>query len=463
MNAPEMLRIPPHSSEAEQALIGGLLLDNRQWDDIGAIVRESDFYRDDHRRIWSHMAALINAGKPADVLTVGERIEAAHESDQTGGLSYLATLAGESSGAAMARSYAAIVAEKARMRALWALGDTIRGIAEGMGTETAAERLDAIEHAVTMAADKSQPTADESWTLADCLSQAVEALEVRYERDDPISGQRTGLTDLDEKLCGLHGGDLIIIAGRPSMGKTAVAMNIAEHVAVEERKPVAVFSLEMGRQQLADRMLASVGQIDLGRIRSGKLLDEDWDRMTLALGKMHESPMHIDERATSVVQIRARARRLHRKTPLALIVIDYLQLMTEAKGDNRNEQLSNVTRALKLLARELHVPVICLSQLSRKVEERGDKRPLLSDLRDSGAIEQDADVVILMFREEYYRADAPKGIAEAIIAKQRMGETGTVKLAWQGHHSRFRDLAPEDWAAINQAAQEKPRRGFRGD
>jgi replicative DNA helicase len=246
------------------------------------------------------------------------------------------------------------------------------------------------------------------------------------------------------------------------MGKTAIAMNIAEHVAVEERKPVAVFSLEMGRQQLADRMLASVGQIDLGRIRSGKLQDEDWDRMTGALGKMHESPMHIDERATSVVQIRARARRLHRKTPLALIVIDYLQLMTEAKGDNRNEQLSNVTRALKLLARELQVPVICLSQLSRKVEDRGDKRPMLSDLRDSGAIEQDADVVILMFREEYYR-DEPKGIAEAIVAKQRMGETGTIKLAWQGHHSRFRDLAPEDWAVINEAAQSKPKRGFRGD
>ena len=462
MNAPEMLRIPPNSAEAEQALIGGLLLDNRQWDDIGAIVRESDFYRDDHRRIWSHMAALINTGKPADVLTVGERIEAANESDQTGGLAYLATMAAESAGAAMAKSYAGIVAEKARLRALWALGDTIRGIAEGMGTETARERLDAIEYAVTMAADKSAPTTDESWTLADCLSQAVEALEVRYERDDPISGQRTGLKDLDEKLCGLQGGDLIIIAGRPSMGKTAIAMNIAEHVAVEERKPVAVFSLEMGRQQLADRMLASVGQIDLGRIRSGKLQDEDWDRMTGALGKMHESPMHIDERATSVVQIRARARRLHRKTPLALIVIDYLQLMTEAKGDNRNEQLSNVTRALKLLARELQVPVICLSQLSRKVEDRGDKRPMLSDLRDSGAIEQDADVVILMFREEYYR-DGPKGIAEAIVAKQRMGETGTIKLAWQGHHSRFRDLAPEDWAVINEAAQSKPKRGFRGD
>lgn len=460
MNAPESLRIPPHSIEAEQALIGGLLLDARAWERVDGVVSLADFYRDDHRRIFGHLAALLEAGKPADVVTVWARIEAAGESDQCGGLSYLAEIAAGSSGGAMAHRYAETVAEKARLRRLWEMADVIHGIAEAPGNDPWAARMDAIEGVVTAASLARPTSADETVSLSEAVSEAITALQDRYDREDPISGLRTGLRDLDERLCGLHPGDLIIVAGRPSMGKTALAMNIAEHVALDLRKHVAVFSLEMGRQQLADRMLASQGAIDLGRIRSGKLHDDDWDRMTQALSRIHEAPMHINERATNAPQIRAVARRLHRKTPLSLIVIDYLQLMTEAKGDNRNEQLSNVTRGLKLLARELDVPVVCLSQLSRKVEDRGDKRPMLSDLRDSGAIEQDADVVILMFREDYYRKDAAPGVAEAIVAKQRMGETGTVKLSWRGCYSRFRDLAPEDWQAINEAAAKPRRRGF---
>ncbi len=441
------LRVPPHSLEAEQSLLGGLLLDNQAWDKIGDKVNESDFYRDEHRRIFRHIAKLMEKAKPADVVTVFESIEAAGESEQTGGLAYLGELAANTPSAANIGRYAEIVRERAVLRKLVSVGDEISTSAlnpMGKDPKTLLDEAEAKVFAIAEAGNRHQQGFVHINPL---LNQVVTRIEELHDRENPseITGVASGFIDLDNKTSGLQPGDLIIVAGRPSMGKTAFALNIAEYVAVETRLPVGVFSMEMGGAQLAQRMLASVGRLDSHRLRTGRITDDEWGKFTYALGKMHEAPLYIDETGgLNPIDLRARARRLHRQYgKLGLIVIDYIQLMSSARqADNRANEVSEISRSIKSLAKELEVPIIALSQLSRKVEERTDKRPMMSDLRESGAIEQDADVILMMYREEYYKPDTPdKGIAEVIIGKQRNGPTGTVRLAWQGEYTRFGNLA----------------------
>jgi replicative DNA helicase len=441
------LKLPPHSIEAEQSLIGGLLLDNQAWDRIADLVNEADFYRDDHRRIFAHIRKLIETGRPADVVTVFESIEHANQADQTGGLAYLGEIANATPSAANIRRYAEIVRERAVLRRLVTVGDEIAGSALNPAGRDVKTLLDAAEQKVFEIAEAGNRSVQGFRAITPLLGDVVERIEVLYNRENPsdITGTATGFHDLDKMTSGLQPGDMIVVAGRPSMGKTAFALNIAEYVGMELRKPVAIFSLEMSGPQLAMRILSSAGRLNQTNIRTGKLSDEDWEKMSMALGKLHEAPIHIDETgAINASDLRARARRLHRQCgQLGLIVIDYLQLMTSVKdNENRATEISEISRSIKALAKELQVPVIALSQLSRKVEERNDKRPLMSDLRESGAIEQDADIILMMYREEYYKPDTTeKGIAEVIVGKHRNGPTGTVKLTFLGEYTRFENFA----------------------
>ena len=441
------LKLPPHSIEAEQSLIGGLLLDNTAWDRVGDAVSEADFYRDDHRRIFMHIRKLVETGRPADVVTVYESIEKSNEVDQTGGLSYLGEIANNTPSAANIRRYAEIVRERAVLRKLVTVGDEIAASALNPAGRDVKQLLDVAEQKVFEIAEAGSRSTQGFQPIRPILGQVVDRIQELYDRENPseITGTPTGFTDLDRMTSGLQPGDMVVIAGRPSMGKTAFALNIAEYVGVEMGLPVAIFSLEMSGPQLAMRFLSSVGRLDQTRIRTGKLNDEEWDKMTVALGKLHDAPIHIDETgAINSSDLRARARRLHRQCgKLGLIVIDYLQLMSSNReGENRATEISEVSRSIKSLAKELQVPILALSQLSRKVEERNDKRPLMSDLRESGAIEQDADIIMMMYREEYYKPDTQdKGLAEVIIGKHRNGPTGTVKLTFLGEYTKFVNAA----------------------
>ncbi|MDP1609712.1 MAG: replicative DNA helicase [Sulfuritalea sp.] len=441
------LKLPPHSIEAEQSLIGGLLIDNAAWDCIGDVVRETDFYRDDHRRIFRHIGKLIQMGRPADVVTVYESIEQSNEIDQTGGLGYLGEIANATPSAANIRRYAEIVRERAILRQLVTVGDEIAGNALNPAGRDVKQLLDDAEQRIFQIAEAGNRSNNGFVAIQPLLGEVVERMETLLARDSQsdITGVATGFADLDRMTSGLQPGDMIVVAGRPSMGKTAFALNIAEHVGVELRLPVAIFSLEMSGPQLATRFLSSVGRIDQSKLRTGRLTDDEWDRMTVALGKLHEAPIHIDETgAINSTDLRARARRLHRQFgKLGLIIIDYLQLMSSNRmGENRATEISEISRSIKALAKELQVPIIALSQLSRKVEERTDKRPLMSDLRESGAIEQDADIIMMMYREEYYKPDTQdKGTAEAIIGKHRNGPVGTVRLTFLGEYTKFENFA----------------------
>jgi len=438
------LKLPPHSIEAEQSLIGGLLLDNSAWDRIADIVNETDFYRDDHRRIFRRIRQLVEQAKPADVVTVFEAIEKHNEIEQAGGLAYLSEIANNTPSAANIRRYAEIVHERAVLRRLVAVGDEIAASALNPGGKDVKQLLDQAEAKVFEIAESGARTSPGFVAIQPLLGEVVDRIQELYEQDNPseVTGVPTGFVDLDRLTAGLQPGDMIVIAGRPSMGKTAFALNIAEHVGVDLGLPVAIFSLEMSGPQLAMRFLSSVGRLDAHRIRTGRLNDDEWDKMTVALGKLHNAPIHIDESgALNATDLRARARRLARQFggKLGLIVIDYLQLMTSTRdGENRATEISEISRSIKALAKELQVPVLALSQLSRKVEERNDKRPLMSDLRESGAIEQDADIILMMYREEYYKPDTPeKGVAEVIIGKHRNGPTGMVKLTFLGEYTKF--------------------------
>ncbi|MBL8479422.1 MAG: replicative DNA helicase [Sterolibacteriaceae bacterium] len=441
------LKLPPHSIEAEQSLIGGLLIDNAAWDRIGDVVRETDFYRDDHRRIFRHIGKLIQMGRPADVVTVYESIEQSNEVDQTGGLGYLGEIANATPSAANIRRYAEIVRERAILRQLVTVGDEIAGNALNPAGRDVKQLLDDAEQRIFQIAEAGNRSNNGFVAIQPLLGEVVERMETLLARESQsdITGVATGFADLDRMTSGLQAGDMIVVAGRPSMGKTAFALNIAEHVGVELRLPVAIFSLEMSGPQLATRFLSSVGRIDQSKLRTGRLTDDEWDRMTVALGKLHEAPIHIDETgAINSTDLRARARRLHRQFgKLGLIIIDYLQLMSSNRvGENRATEISEISRSIKALAKELQVPIIALSQLSRKVEERTDKRPLMSDLRESGAIEQDADIIMMMYREEYYKPDTQdKGTAEAIIGKHRNGPVGTVRLTFLGEYTKFENYA----------------------
>jgi len=441
------LKLPPHSIEAEQSLLGGLMLDNAAWDRIADQVNETDFYRDDHRRIFRHIARLIEAGRPADIVTVFESLEKSSESDQAGGMAYLGEIANSTPSAANIKRYAEIVRERAILRKLVTVGDEIAASALSPLGREAKQLLDEAEKKVFEIKDAGSRTTEGFIPIQPLLGKVVDRIQELYDRDSPsdITGIPTGFTDLDHKTSGLQPGDMVIVAGRPSMGKTAFALNMAEHVALVAGLPVAIFSMEMPGTQLAMRFLSSVGKLDAHRVRTGKLNDDEWQRMTYALGKLHEAPIHIDETpALNSTELRARARRLYRQCgKLGLIVVDYLQLMSSVgQGENRATEISEISRSIKALAKELHVPVVALSQLSRNVEGRPNKRPVMSDLRESGAIEQDADVILFIYRDEVYNPDSPdKGSAEIIIGKQRNGPIGTVKLTFLGEHTRFENFA----------------------
>jgi replicative DNA helicase len=443
----EVMKLPPHSIEAEQALLGGLLLDPSAWDRIGDVVSESDFYREDHRKIFVQIGRLLGAAKPTDVLTVGEALEMHGQLGSIGGLAYLDGLVRSIPSAANIRRYAEIVRERAILRQLAQVGTEISDSAYQPAGRDTRELLDEAEAKVFHIA-QSGARGRQGWAaLPQLLERVVERIDELYAREDgsDVTGLATGFTDLDSMTSGLQKGDLVIVAGRPSMGKTAFALNIAENAALESKKTVAVFSMEMGDTQLAMRLLGSCGRLDQHRMRTGRLTTEDWPRLTHALGRLNEAPLYIDETpALSSLELRARARRLHRQTGgLGLIVVDYLQLMAaNSPGENRATEISEISRSLKALAKELEVPVIALSQLNRSLEQRPNKRPVMSDLRESGAIEQDADLIMFIYRDEVYNEDSPdKGIAEIIVGKQRNGPIGTVRLTFLGQYTRFESYA----------------------
>ena len=444
------LRLPPHSVQAEQGLLGGLLLDNVAMERVLGIVNAEDFYRDDHRRIFRHILKLIDHGKPADVITVSESLQKSNEEEEAGGLAYLAELAESTPSAANIHQYASIIRERALLRRMVTVGDEIAASALNPQGRDAKTLLDEAEAKVLEIAEAGARSMSGFIAIRPLLQEVVERTQALYDRDDPheITGLPTGLLDLDELTSGLQNSDMIIVAGRPAMGKTALALNIAEHVAVHEHLPVAIFSMEMPGTQLATRFLSSIGRINQKKLRTGQLSEDDWERLTNAMQKLYDAPIFIDETpGLNPIDLRGRARRLARQCgQLGLIVIDYLQLMSGSRpNDNRTAELSDISRAVKSLARELNVPIIALSQLNRSLEQRPNKRPVMSDLRESGAIEQDADIILFIYRDEVYHPDSPdKGSAEVIIGKHRNGPTGTVRLTFIGENTRFENYASPD-------------------
>ena len=445
----DQIKLPPHSVEAEQSVLGGLMLDSTALDRVADLVAADDFYRQEHRLIFRQIVRLSELAKPVDVITVSEALEIAGELDKVGGLPYLGGLAQNVPSAANIRRYGEIVRERSIMRKLAEVGTDIASSAYNPTGRDAAQLLDEAESKVFEIAEAGSKGKQGFMSMPPLLSQVVERIETLYGRDNPsdITGTATGFTDLDRMTSGLQAGDLVIVAGRPSMGKTALAINIAENVAMDSKLPVAIFSMEMGASQLAMRMLGSVGKLNQHDLRTGRLQDDDWGRLTHALGRLNDAPIYIDESAAlSSLDLRARSRRLHRQNNgLGLIVVDYLQLMSSNAGkasENRATEISEISRSLKALAKELHVPVIALSQLNRSLEQRPNKRPVMSDLRESGAIEQDADLILFIYRDEVYNSDSPdKGKAEIIIGKQRNGPIGKVELAFRGEYTRFDNLA----------------------
>jgi len=442
------VRTPPHSIEAEQSVLGGLLLDNTAWDRLGDLLRAADFYRHDHRLIYEAIERLVRESRPADVVTVYEALQSAGKAEDAGGLSYLNALAQNTPSAANIRRYAEIVRDRSVLRRLVTAGDEIATSAlNPQGRETKAI-LDEAESKVFGIAEAGARGRQGFVEIHPLLTQVVERISSLFERADhsDVTGIPTGFVDIDRITAGLQKGDLIVIAGRPSMGKTAFALNIGEHVAIEKGLPVAVFSMEMGAQQLALRMLSSVGRLDQQRLRTGRLTTDDWPLLSATMKRMQDAPLLIDETpALNSLELRARARRQARISgQLGLIIVDYLQLMSATgSGENRATEISEISRSLKALAKELQVPVIALSQLNRTVEQRSDKRPVMSDLRESGAIEQDADVIMALYREEQYNPDTPeKGVAEVLVLKQRNGPTGRINLRFFGQYTRFDNLLP---------------------
>jgi replicative DNA helicase len=453
----DSLKLPPHSIEAEQSVLGGLLLENEALDKIADILSAQDFYQHDHKTIFEHIVKLIERNRPADIVTVAESLESTAELSQVGGIAYLGALAQNTPTAANIRRYAEIVRERHVMRKLVTVGSGIAESAYSPNGRDAQQLLDEAESKIFQIAEGGQRSGQGFQDIKVLLPQVAERIDMLFSRDNPsdVTGIPTGFNDLDSMTSGFQGGDLVIVAGRPSMGKTAFSINIAENVALDTGLPVAIFSMEMASTQLAMRMIGSVGRLDQHRMRTGKLEDEDWEKLTTALGKLNEAPIFIDEGAAlSSFDVRARARRLHRQTgKLGLIVVDYLQLMAAPagrQGENRATEISEISRSLKALAKELDCPVVALSQLNRSVEQRPDKRPVMSDLRESGAIEQDADLILFIYRDEVYNPDSTdKGTAEIIIAKQRNGPIGRVRLTFVGEHTRFENFANAGYMADN--------------
>lgn len=436
----DALKVPPHSVEAEQAVLGGLMLENEAWYQIADRVSEEDFYRQDHRLIFRAVATLAEQSKPCDVVTLAEWLKEQDLLEDAGGLAYIGTLARDTPSAANISAYADIVRERSVLRHLIRAGTEIVSSAFQPEGRSSGELLETAEQTVFRIAEQTGRHKQGFVGVRDILPTVVDRIDTLYGQDSTITGLSTGFNDFDVMTSGLQPGDLVIVAGRPSMGKTTFAMNIAEHAALKGEHPVAVFSMEMPGDSLVMRMLSSLGRVELQKIRTGKLADDDWPRLTSTMNLMAEAKLFIDDTpGLSPTEMRARARRLKREHGLGLIVLDYLQLM-QMPGfkENRTAEISEISRSLKGMAKELDVPVIALSQLNRSLEQRPNKRPVMSDLRESGAIEQDADVITFIYRDEVYNDDSPdKGTAEIIIGKQRNGPIGTVRLTFLGKYTRF--------------------------
>ena len=442
------LKVPPHSVEAEQAVRGGLMLDNTVWDTVSEKLIEADFYRHEHQLIFRVMYSQTESNRPLDVVTLVEALDSLGELDSAGGLDYLSDLASNARGSANIGTYADIIAERAKLRKLIKVAYEIAESGYNPAGQKADDVLDVAEQKVFQIAD-DRPKDGGPQAINPLLQAAVGRIDELFRSDGALTGLPTGYKDLDEKTSGLQKSDLIIVAGRPSMGKTSFAMNLAENALLLANKPVLVFSLEMPAESLIFRMLSSIGRIDQKRLRTGKLEEEDWPKLTAAVSKLKDKPLLIDDSVgLSPMEMRSRARRVVREYgQLGLVVVDYLQLMQiKGYGDNRVGEISEISRSLKTMAREFECPVIALSQLNRSLEQRPNKRPVMSDLRESGAIEQDADIIAFVYRDEVYNEDTPdKGVAEIIIGKQRNGPIGTIKLGFMGQYTRFENLARQDY------------------
>lgn len=442
----ESLRIPPHSLEAEQSVIGGLMLDNKAWERVGDKLVAEDFYRRDHRLIFDAIGELAERNQPCDAVTVSEFLDRKGQIEEAGGLAYLGQLAMDTPSAANTVAYADIVRERSMLRELIRVGGEIAGSAFQSDGRDAASLVDAAERSVFEIAEKGHRRGSGFVPLKEILPRTIDRLDELQSSEGHVTGAPTGFDDLDRMTAGLHPGDLVIIAGRPSMGKTSLAMNIAEHIAISAAKPVAIFSMEMSAEQLSFRMISSLGRVNQSHLRTGNFSDEDWHRINSAVSVMSNASVFIDDSpALNPTEVRARARRLKREHGLGLIVVDYLQLMqVSGSGENRATEISEISRSLKALAKELSLPVIALSQLNRSVEQRTDKRPVMSDLRESGAIEQDADLIAFIYRDEVYNKDTlRKGIADIIVAKQRNGPIGDIQLTFLGEYTKFENFAPD--------------------
>jgi replicative DNA helicase len=446
----EALKIPPYSITAEQSVIGALMLDKQSWDKVADFLIEDDFYRRDHQLIYRAIKILAEKQSPLDVITLSETLEQLGWLEECGGLAYLATLAKETPSAANIVAYAEIVREKSVLRQLISSGSDIADLAFYPQGRQTIELIESAEQKVFHIADQYRRKGTGFSPIKPLLAKAIDRIEMLFQKEGHITGASTGFNDFDDLTSGMQPSDLVIVAGRPSMGKTTFAMNIAEHVAIKEQVPVAVFSMEMPGEQLAMRMISSLGRIDQHRVRTGKLEDDEWPRMTSAINILAETKLYIDDTpAMTPTEVRARCRRLARENDgkLGLVVLDYLQLMQSPGSESRVNEISDISRSLKALAKELNVPVIALSQLNRSLEQRPNKRPIMSDLRESGAIEQDADVIVFIYRDEVYNKDTTdKGTAEIIIAKQRNGPIGTTRLTFLGQYTRFENFIHDPYA-----------------
>ena len=442
-------RQPPHSEDAEQSLLGGIMLDERAWDQIADVVGGKDFYRPDHRLIFGAMGDLVERNQPLDAITVGDHLHRQNKLDDAGGRAYLARLVGNTPGAANIRSYASIVREHAMLRQLIEVGGDIAASAFESEGRQVAELVDQAEQRVFEIAERGERRGSGFIALKEVVQPSIDRLDALSNSEDGITGVATGFEDLDSRTAGLQAGDLVVIAGRPSMGKTTLALNIAENAAIGHNLPIGIFSMEMPKEQVTLRMIGSIGRVDQSHLRSGRLTEDDWTRINSAVSIMSNAPIFVDDApGLTPTEVRARSRRLKREHGLGLVVVDYLQLMQVSGGkENRATEISEISRSLKGLARELGVPVVALSQLNRSVEQRNDKRPVMSDLRESGAIEQDADVILFIYREEVYDTETPKkGVAEIIIGKQRNGPIGMFLLTFKGEFTRFESHISDDYS-----------------
>ncbi|OAN19323.1 replicative DNA helicase [Photobacterium jeanii] len=443
----DAIKMPPHSLEAEQSVLGGLLLDNEKWDSVAEKIIASDFYSRPHRMIFESAAVLLEGGKPLDLITLSEQLELTDNLEDVGGFAYLAELAKNTPSAANIAAYTDIVRERAMVRGMISVANEIADAGYDPQGRTSEDLIDMAESKVFAIAEQRTTENQGPQNVDTILEKTLERIELLYQKpQDGVTGVSTGFSDLNKKTAGLQGSDLIIVAARPSMGKTTFAMNLCENAAMEQEKPVLIFSLEMPSEQIMMRMLASLSRVDQTKIRTGQLDDEDWARISSTMGiLMEKKSMYIDDSSgLTPTEVRSRARRIARDHGgISLIMVDYLQLMrVPGLQDNRTLEIAEISRSLKALAKELNCPVVALSQLNRSLEQRADKRPINSDLRESGAIEQDADLIMFIYRDEVYHENSElKGIAEIIIGKQRNGPIGTVRLTFQGQYSRFDNYA----------------------